>query len=545
MTWLSFVAAMADVSREQVRRNAELEQQVSEVLWRMDTKLAPLLAGEVAISPERFLSNGNFSEPPPKYVRLRFSVSADDTWHTPQTIQQVVKPVREPTETNLLDQLASHTDFSQLEALLPVTEIPQVLAQSTEENQQSYLNNTLDLNPPTEKQFGKVAKDFEDRNLRYQSAAQQQVEQQRGGAPTDALQQAFAAPIREGVSQPVWIDGQLLLARRVQQADVSYVVGSWLDWNYLEKFLLTEAIDLLPGATLQSVEDLTNPPLSQMLAGLPVQLNPGKRVVVTQVSSLMKWALAAGWAALAIAVAAVAVLFWGVLALSERRAAFVSSVTHELRSPLTTFRLYADMLARDMVPDAQRRHEYHETLRREAERLTHLVENVLSYARLERGRVPRRSETLSAAELVARFENRLRNRAEEAGFNWEVHFSEDAANARLRTDVGAVEQILFNLVDNAAKYAVAAADRRIELRIEKSDRQLALRVRDHGSGFSEPQRTRRPQPFSKTSEEAAATAPGVGLGLALCRRLAKELGAALNIASTANGATATLLLPTE
>ena len=79
-------------------------------------------------------------------------------------------------------------------------------------------------------------------------------------------------------------------------------------------------------------------------------------------------------------------LLAGVVALSERRAAFVSSVTHELRTPLTTFRMYADMLARGMVPDAERRQQYLETLRTEAERLTHLVENVLSYARLERGR---------------------------------------------------------------------------------------------------------------------------------------------------------------
>ncbi len=72
----------------------------------------------------------------------------------------------------------------------------------------------------------------------------------------------------------------------------------------------------------------------------------------------------------------------GVLALSERRASFVSAVTHELRSPLTTFRMYAEMLAEGMVRDEQQRDRYLSTLRQEADRLSHLVDNVLQYARL-------------------------------------------------------------------------------------------------------------------------------------------------------------------
>ena len=71
-------------------------------------------------------------------------------------------------------------------------------------------------------------------------------------------------------------------------------------------------------------------------------------------------------------------------------------MTHELRTPLTTFRMYAEMLARGMVPDAARRQEYFDTLQREAERLTLLVENVLAYARLERGRKPQAQRSRDA-----------------------------------------------------------------------------------------------------------------------------------------------------
>src|SRR6187401_3474036 len=106
--------------------------------------------------------------------------------------------------------------------------------------------------------------------------------------------------------------------------------------------------------------------------------------------------------AVLLAVAVAAFLLQGVMTLSERRAAFVSSVTHELRTPLTTFRMYAEMLARGMVPDANRRQEYFTTLQREAERLTLLVENVLAYARLERGRKPQAQDRVTLRSLLDR-----------------------------------------------------------------------------------------------------------------------------------------------
>jgi signal transduction histidine kinase len=237
------------------------------------------------------------------------------------------------------------------------------------------------------------------------------------------------------------------------------------------------------------------------------------------------------------------VLMAGVVALSERRAAFVSSVTHELRTPLTTFRMYADMLARGMVPDAERRQQYHETLRVEAERLTHLVENVLSYARLERGREVQRHESVTVEGLVERLQGRLAERAEQADMQLLVTIEQETGEKILTTDVGVVEQILFNLVDNSAKYAAHADDRRIHWGARTTAGDVELTIGDHGPGFTKPSRARRSQAFSKTAEEAAVTAPGVGLGLALCRRLAKQLGGRLEITDSQEGVKAILHLP--
>src|ERR1043165_39773 len=110
--------------------------------------------------------------------------------------------------------------------------------------------------------------------------------------------------------------------------------------------------------------------------------------------------LMAAWACIELTIVATAVTLRGIVSLSERRGAFVSAVTHELRTPLTTFKMYSEMLASDMVRDAQKRRQYLETLCSEANRLSHLVENVLAYARLERGSARGRVETVMLVNLI-------------------------------------------------------------------------------------------------------------------------------------------------
>jgi signal transduction histidine kinase len=262
------------------------------------------------------------------------------------------------------------------------------------------------------------------------------------------------------------------------------------------------------------------------------------------VSPTLRWALQSGWGAVLLAVVAAAFLLQGVITLSERRAAFVSSVTHELRTPLTTFRMYAEMLAKGMVPDENRRQEYFDTLQREAERLTLLVENVLAYARLERGRRPQAQDHVTLAALLDRVGPRLKQRAAQADMQCELQLDGVAAHQEFTTDQAVVEQILFNLVDNAAKYGRKAEDRRIHIEGDLNGQFIRLVVRDHGPGMKNGVWSRPMQPFGKSAQESADSAPGVGLGLALCRRLARQLGGSLDIAdSTGGGAALTLLLP--
>jgi signal transduction histidine kinase len=204
----------------------------------------------------------------------------------------------------------------------------------------------------------------------------------------------------------------------------------------------------------------------------------------------------------------------------------VSAVTHELRTPLTTFKMYSEMLAEGMVADETKRQHYLSTLCSEASRLSHLVENVLAYARLERGSAQCRVERVSLGDLIRRVRPRLTQRAEQAGLTLVEDGDDRALATVVHVDVSAVEQILFNLVDNACKYAApTATEKVIHLEALPENGQFAmLRVRDHGQGISAAAARRLFQPFSKSAHEAALTAPGVGLGLALCRRLSRSMG---------------------
>jgi signal transduction histidine kinase len=358
--------------------------------------------------------------------------------------------------------------------------------------------------------------------------------------------------VREGVMQPLWIGKRLILARRVLKDQQQVIQGCWLDWPGIRRRLEGLVSDLLPEVEFRSVTDPDQVILGQALATLPVQLVIDRPRMIERLTldagsqdesvdatsdppGIMRRSLWIAWTGLAFAAVAGAFLLQGVLRLSERRAAFVSAVSHELRTPLTTFRMYAEMMAGNMVPRERQPH-YAETLKREAERLSHLVENVLQFARLERSSQQTRYQQIRLGDALKRFQDRLEDRVEQAGMQLVTELPDEVVDQTLETDPAAIEQILFNLVDNACKYARDAEDRRIVLSgsLQPAGR-LQLAVRDFGPGVSPQDRKRMFQPFRKSDIQAANSAHGVGLGLALCLRMARSLGGQLRLAECQDG----------
>ncbi|MDH3717639.1 MAG: HAMP domain-containing histidine kinase [Planctomycetota bacterium] len=389
------------------------------------------------------------------------------------------------------------------------------------------------------------------------NAAVQQREQLLNNPDIASQQKAFmaggatnGAAAVEGASKALWIDGQLVLARRLLVDGEPVVQGCWLNWPTIKQHLAAEVADLVPDLDMVPVFDENQADLTRMLATLPAQLivavpTLSDVAVGTPLSPIM-FSLIAAWVCLSLAAIAAAVLLAGVMALSERRAAFVSAVTHELRTPLTTFRMYAEMLAEGMVPDATRRQQYLDTLKSESDRLFHLVENVLSYARLERGKRAGTLSQVSVRQLLDGMQRGLTQRAEQADMQLVIDVQPQAADRILKTDVHAVEQVMINLVDNACKYAGGGDDRRIHLEARAVDGCVLLQVRDHGPGIARQEMRRLFRPFTKSAQEAAHSAPGVGLGLALCRRIAAQLNGRCYLENAeSGGAQFVLKLPAQ
>ena len=299
--------------------------------------------------------------------------------------------------------------------------------------------------------------------------------------------------VEQGLIHPFWADDMLLLARHVVVAGEPFVQGCWLDWEAIEQRLLADVRPLLPEAKLVPDREGLDPGEDSLrLVALPFHLVPGDVDVAAApegISAIRQTLLVASLAVF-VAVLAVAVLLRTILLFSARRADFVSAVTHELRTPLTTLRMYADMLADGRVSDDAKRQRYYGTLKREADRLALLVDNVLAYSRLEARATSGRREEIVVDDVVARCAERCRERTTEAGMSLDVRVDDDARSRRVSVDVAALEQIVFNLVDNACKYAQRGTTATegddvdvVELTASADVDRVVLTVRDHGPGI--------------------------------------------------------------
>jgi signal transduction histidine kinase len=339
-----------------------------------------------------------------------------------------------------------------------------------------------------------------------------------------------------------WLDGDLVLLRRVRRGDERLLQGTWIDWPALRASLLAEVAKVAPASSLEPVGERDGTAPGRRLALLPARLVPGPMLETAPEDwTPVRLSLAAAWGAALLGLVGVGSLLKSAVTLSQRRADFVSAVTHELRTPLTTFRLYTEMLRNDLVPAAERS-SYLATLQREADRLGTLVENVLTFSRLERRAAAARVESLSLGDLLERIVPRLAERAAQADLAVDVDASPDIAARAVRVDLASAERILLNLVDNACKYALNPVQPKLHLAAALRGRHAVVRLHDHGPGIEPGERRRIFRTFHRSAARAAGSAPGVGLGLALSRRLARQMGGDLRLVASEEGASFELWL---
>lgn len=205
---------------------------------------------------------------------------------------------------------------------------------------------------------------------------------------------------------------------------------------------------------------------------------------------------------------------------AARKTTFVSNVSHELKTPLTSIRMYAEMLTEGRVKDEAKRGEYLKVIVDQSQRLTRLVNNVLDFSRLEQRRRAYRPEPFDLCEAVGEAVEAQRARLQEAGLRVEI--APSGAPCPALADRDAVTQAVLNILDNAAKYAAAGG----ELRIEFGADEKACRARflDRGPGIPAAHRARLFEQFYRVDDSLTAKQPGCGLGLSIARRMMRDLG---------------------
>jgi len=565
MGWVSVTALRLDRAERDARGQAELEESVRLALWRMDSALSPLVAQEnarpyFAYTPfypvQRAytamfakIGKGEVLTPSPlltqvsPYILLHFQFGPAGELTSPQVPTGNMRDLAELGYATHETILASERRLGQLKAFVSREALLAALPRGQRRPAAPIPPQITQLinNKAIARQQGRSQAEWRARRQTISKLAEQAPQQAQG----IAADLPRADEVLEGLLKPIWRGEALVLARRISIGGKDYVQGCWLDWPAIQKRLIAEARELLPAARLEPLKNGRPDGQTRMLAALPVRLVPGAVDLLSDGPfSPIRLSLIIAWVCVLLAATAVAVLLRGAVVLSERRGAFVSAVTHEMRTPLTTFRMYTEMLDQGMVRDEDKRRYYLGTLRTEAERLSHLVENVLAYARLERGRTKGRTESVTVHGLLDQMKERLARRAEEADMKLVVEADDEVLDVCAQTDASAVEQILLNLVDNACKYAASAGERLIHVEAGRTDGAVALRVRDHGPGVLRKDAPNLFRPFRKSARDAANSAPGVGLGLALSRRLARSMGGDLRLDETVkDGACFLLTLP--
>jgi two-component system, OmpR family, phosphate regulon sensor histidine kinase PhoR len=230
--------------------------------------------------------------------------------------------------------------------------------------------------------------------------------------------------------------------------------------------------------------------------------------------------------------------------LARLKSDFVSTVSHELKTPLTAIHMFAEMLQQGVAgEDRERERRYQEIIVKESERLGLLIANLLDYAQIERGtrRYLRQRELAGdvAGEAVATF-GRLR---EGEGQAVALEVAPEAEGAHLLVDREVTVQALLNLLSNAVKYG--GDHHAVEVAVGRHrDGRVALAVRDRGPGIPKTEQERVFREFYRSPTAYSAGVEGTGLGLALVKRHVEAQGGAVELDSEpGSGATFTLLFP--
>lgn len=229
--------------------------------------------------------------------------------------------------------------------------------------------------------------------------------------------------------------------------------------------------------------------------------------------------------------------------LAEAKSAFVSNVSHELKTPLALIRLFAETLQSGRVKNSEKIQEYYRIITTETVRLTHLINNILDFSAIEAGRKEYNFKPCDVSETVSEVVQNYAYSLENAGFKVETNYQTDLPP--LEIDCDAISQAVLNLLNNAVKYS--ADEKFIEINVERRRENIAIDVTDHGIGIAPGEQEKIFGNFYRVGGSSDVhNVKGSGLGLALVKHIVEAHGGRVTVNSLPRrGSTFTILLPIE
>jgi len=216
------------------------------------------------------------------------------------------------------------------------------------------------------------------------------------------------------------------------------------------------------------------------------------------------------------------------IAVAKLKSDFVSNVSHELRTPLALIRLYAETLELGRINTREKKHQYYRIIRKESERLTALINNILDFSRIEAGRKEYEFRETDIADLVRNTLDSYRYQIEQQGFALEEAI--DTELPVVRIDREAIARALVNLVNNALKYS--RDDKYIRVKLYRDNGSVKLEVADHGIGIARRDQTKIFEKFYRAGDPLVHNTKGSGLGLSLVRHITEAHGGAIEVESS-------------
>ncbi len=343
-------------------------------------------------------------------------------------------------------------------------------------------------------------------------------------------------------------DGQVFLVRHVQIENRNFWQGFQLNENKLIEEVKDSAskfvregmsFEVAPTKTKDAVNaakengDIAYTAVLDFIFGDLVlslkETNPDR--ISKQISHLRNWYLSI----IAVVLLAVTLGLAGLwrsaraqIRLAEKKDDFISAVSHELRTPLTSIRMYTEMLEKNWVKSEDKLTEYYKNMRQESERLSRLIENVLDFSRIQRGRKKYHFKIGDINKCIEDVIKMMKPYASQRGFSIQTELGRDG---KIAFDCDAVTQIVVNLIDNAVKYAHDAEDKTITIRTRADKQYIVIEVEDRGPGVPHHQRKKIFEQFYRSEAESTRDTTGTGLGLALVKKFTEAHNGFVEIVS--------------